>query len=102
MQFVLTGFTHDTGFRVFAFDRIGDDRVRTKCTVRADLSLVRRYGIQIQELPLLCRRLLDGREEGGELAPLTFSEDEMRVCANERAAVRAAAASKRKSVSAFG
>jgi len=100
MQFVLTGFTHDLGFRVFAFDRIGDDRVRTKCTVRADLALARRYGIQIQELPLLCRGLLDRSSEDGEQETgeqtMIFSEDELRSCANQRSAAREAAASKRK------
>jgi hypothetical protein len=96
MQFVLTGFTHDTGFRVFTFERIGEDRIRTKCTVRADLVLIRRYGIQIQELPLLCRSILDRREEGGEIPSLTFTEEEMRACASQRAAARAEAASKRK------
>ena len=96
MQFVLTGFTHDMGFRVFAFERIGEDRVRTKCTVRADLGLIRTYGIQIQDLPLLCRSVLDKRDEGEELRALTFTEDERRVCANERAAAREAAASKRR------
>jgi hypothetical protein len=96
MQFVLTGFTHDTGFRVFAFDRIGEDRVRTKCTVRANLALIRIYGIQIQELPLLCRGLLDRREEGGEIPSLTFTEEEMQTCANQRAAARKEAADKRK------
>jgi hypothetical protein len=96
MQFVFTGFTHDMGFRVFGFERMGEDRVRTQCTVKADLALVRRYGIQIQELPLLCRGLLDRREEGGELGSCTFTEEEMRVCADERTAARALAASKRK------
>jgi hypothetical protein len=96
MQFILTGFTHETGFRVFAFDRIGDDRVRTRCTIRADLALIRTYGIQIQELPLLCRRLLSRREDSGDPQILTFTEDEMRACAQERAASRAIAASKRK------
>jgi hypothetical protein len=96
MQFVLTGFSHDMGFRVFAFEGIGEDRVRTKCTVKADLALVRKYGIQIQELPLLCRGLLDKREQGGELRPLTFTEEEIRACAQDRAAARARAASKRK------
>jgi len=96
MQFVLTGFTHDLGFRVFAFERMGEDRSRTKCTVRADLALVRAYGIQIQELPLLCRGLLDRLEEGSELESLIFTEEEMRVCANERTAARIEAASKRK------
>src|SRR5882724_11093923 len=96
MTFVLTGFTHDLGFRVFAFERIGDDRIRTKCTVRADLALLRRYGIQIQELPLLCKGLLDRRDEGSDTSSFTFTEDEMRTWSNERAAAREGAAKKRK------
>ena len=98
MQFILTGFTHDMEFRVFAFERIGDDRVRTKCTVRADLALARRYGIHLQELPLLCRSLLSRRDETGEMRPLTFSEDEMRACAQERVLAREVAASKKKAM----
>lgn len=96
MQFVLTGFTHDMGFRVFAFSRMGQDRAQTSCTVRADLALVRRYGIHLQELPLLCRCLLDRGEEQEEARSLTFTEEEMRVCADERATRQGAAARKRK------
>jgi hypothetical protein len=96
MRFVLTGFTHDVGFRVFAFEGIGEDRARTKCTVRADMALVRIYGIHIQELPLLCRGLLDRLGEGDDMSSLTFSEDEMRVWATERTAAKEAAASRRK------
>jgi hypothetical protein len=95
MQFVLTGFTHEKEFRVFAFARMGEDRVQTHCTVRADLALVRRYGIHLQELPLLCRTLLDRGEEATESRALTFTEEEMQVCANERTA-RQGAAKKRK------
>jgi len=97
MQFILTGFRHDMGFRVFEFDRLGEGRSRTKCTVRADLSMIRRYGIQIQDLPLLCRDLLDRSGEQSELQSLTFTEAEMRACANERIAARELAVSKRKS-----
>ena len=68
MQFILTGFTQDLAFRVFAFERMGLDRIRTKFVVKADLALVRRYGIQVQELPLLCRTLLDRSDDGGETA----------------------------------
>ncbi len=96
MQFVLTGFTHETGARVYAFERLGEDKVRTHCTVRADLTLARRYGIAIQELPLLCRSVLDRCEEIGEMGSFIFTEEEMQVCASERAAARALAASKRK------
>lgn len=96
MQNTLVGFTHDDGYRVFSFERRGDDNVRTTCTVRADLALARAYGIQVQELPLLCRGLLDRCEEGSEIQSLTFTEGEMRACAEERAAVREQAASSRK------
>jgi hypothetical protein len=95
MQFILTGFTQDAGFRVFAFERVGDDRVRTKFTVRADLNMARLHGIQIQELSLLCRTILERREvfrdEGGEMFALTFSEEDMQACERERTAARDAA-----------
>ncbi|HTR35125.1 MAG TPA: hypothetical protein VMH80_04445 [Bryobacteraceae bacterium] len=96
MRFILTGFTQDFGFRVFAFERIGENRTRTACTVRADLALSRRYGIQMQELPLLCRGLLERRDEGDDLPAMTFTEDEMRLYMQERRAAREAAALKRK------
>jgi len=95
--FILTGFTQDVGFRVFAFERVADNRTRTACTVRADLALSRRYGIQMQELPLLCRALLERRDDGEGLPTLTFTEDEMRLCMFERRAAREAAAQKKKS-----
>jgi hypothetical protein len=103
MQFILTGFTQDTGFRVFAFEGVAIGQIRTVFTVKADLALSRRYGIAMQELPLLCRSLLDRQEESGpseneaiENHTLTFSEEEMRACADKRAADRASAALKRK------
>ena len=106
MQFILTGFTQDIGFRVFAFEGVAVGQIRTVFTVRADLALSRRYGIAMQELPLLCRSLLDRQDESAESdtsdAPslnkhaLTFSEEEMRACADKRSADRALAALKRK------
>lgn len=86
--FVLTGFSHDLGFRVFEFNCVDETRARTRYTVRADMTLVRKCGIHIQELPLLCRRLLEASEVP---APsLTVSEAEMIACA-ERDALRNAA-----------
>ncbi len=104
MQFILTGFTQDTGFRVFAFEGVAIGQIRTVFTVRADLALSRRYGIAMQELPLLCRSLLDRQEENGHNQEesseneraLTFTEEEMRACADKRLADRALAALKRK------
>ena len=87
MHYAFTGFTSDTGFRVYDFDVIDDDRVRTAYTVRADLTLVRQYGISLQELPLLCRGILEQRilVNDGEHT-LTYTQAEMRVHADARSA----------------
>ena len=96
MQNTLVGFTHEGGYRVFSFDRRGDDNVRTRCDVRANLALTRTYGIQVQELPLLCRGLLDRCDEAVPVESLTFAESDMRACADERAAAKEHAAAKKR------
>jgi len=96
MLFVLTGFAQDMGFRVFSFERIGEDRVRTRFAVRADLALVLKYGIRLQELPLLCRSFLERRDEADEKRALTFGEDEMRLYAKGCLAARDASAQRKK------
>ncbi len=96
MQFILTGFTQDREFRVFAFEGIAADRVRTLFTVRADLALSRTYGIRLQELPLMCRGILERREESEEQNSLTFTEDAMRLHASNTLAARALATQKKK------
>lgn len=93
MRYVLTGFTHSTGVRVFAFDGVTDQGVRAAYSVRADVALARKHGIQIQELPLLCRAVLDRRREGDDQRVFTFTEDDMTLHVN---AVHAAAGSKNK------
>lgn len=95
MLFVLKGFIPETGFRVFTFDGIAEDRTRTEFKVRTDLDLIRTYGIRVQELPLLCRGLLERRDEADTSHTLTFSEDEMRLHANSRTAEREAAEKRR-------
>jgi hypothetical protein len=92
MQFILTGFTQDMAFRVFAFEGVKADRTRAQYTVRADLGLVRKYGIRVQELPLLCRALLDKCGESEEKRALTFSEDDMQLRARDSALARETAA----------
>ncbi len=116
MQFVLVGFTQDAGFRVFAFEGIGEDRARTKFTVRADLALIRGYEIRVQELPLLCRGLLErmtqaaiegaGQEAASPEAASRehtwiYTEEEMRLHASTCAEARDAA-QRKKSMRRFG
>jgi hypothetical protein len=96
MPFILTGFRQDLGFRVFAFERRDTARSRMEFTVKADMALIRRYDIRVQELPLLCRSLLERKEAVEDTRALTFTEDEMRACADSRTAARNEAARKRK------
>jgi len=95
-HFVLTGFSQETGFRVFRFTLAGPGIPRVEFTVRADLSLLRRYSIPVQDLPLLCRGLLERRDELDESRALIFSEEEMQAHSKECADARLAAAQKRK------
>ena len=96
MQFVLTTFTQDKGCRIFAFEGVDADRIRTAFTVRVDLAVIRNYGIRMQDLPLLCRGFLERRDESSELRTLIFGEDEMSLFAKENVAAKEAAAQKRK------
>jgi hypothetical protein len=86
-QYILTGFSHTAGIRLYAFEGVGDGR-RVDYTVEVDLSLIPNYGIRIQDLPLLCRDLLQKRVESSEISVLTFTEHEMRAHAERLAAER--------------
>ena len=97
MQFSLLGFSQDTGFRVFAFEGTAADKTRTAFTVRADLALSRKHGIRVQELPLLCRGLLE-RAGGEQLSAATFTEEEMRLYTHNCTEARDAAMRRRKSL----
>jgi hypothetical protein len=96
MPFILTGFRQDMGFRVFAFERREAARSRLEFTVKADMALIRRYDIRVQELPLLYRGLLEREDAVEDARALTFTEDQMRACANDRTAARNEAARKRR------
>lgn len=77
MQFVIVGFTDEMGFRVFAFEGVGADRVRTEYKVKADLTLIRKYGIRLQELPLLCRAILEQHLGSDAQRTFTYTEADM-------------------------
>jgi len=93
MEYRLTGFTQNTGVRVYAFEGVAADWVRTAYSVGADLALARKHGIRMQELPLLCRGILDQRSESDERRAFTFTEGEMTLHAN---LARAALESRKK------
>ncbi|MBL8230751.1 MAG: hypothetical protein JNL98_19820 [Bryobacterales bacterium] len=95
IQYVLTGFKQDLGFRIFAFNGVGPDRKLTPFVVRAELTLAQRYGIRLQELPLLCRGVLEQREDDDGERAYTFTEEQMQSHASVSAAKREAAQQKR-------
>ncbi|MGH9416344.1 MAG: hypothetical protein ACRD01_06915 [Terriglobales bacterium] len=94
MIYALTGFKQDLGFRVFSFERTGAEP-RSTATVRANLDLARKHGILAQELPLLCREVLDHAPQTGSVTNLTYSEDAMLACIGARRAQRELAARKK-------
>ena len=94
-QFVLRGFDQVLEFRVFTFEGIEADRSRSIFTVRADLALARSHRIPLQELPLLCKAVLERLHEGGDNRAFVFTEADMRLYADGVAA-RAEAMSQRK------
>jgi len=82
MEFVLAGFRQVDNIRLYYFDAV-EGKVRQQITVSADLTLIRNYRIALQELPLLCRRLLERRAAA---EPAIVTESEMARHVSERAA----------------
>ena len=96
-QFTLTGFKQQGEFRVFTFENAGVKTARTEFSVRANLTLIRKYAIQLQELPLLCRGLLERPAANDEAArAFTYTEEEMAAHATNAAEARRNAALRRK------
>ena len=95
MEFMMTGFRHKDGIRRLLFTGTLAGRSR-EFSVDTDTALLRRYGIALQELPLLCRRLLEKNALGQDVDVLTFSEDLMREHAEQRAATQRVAEERRK------
>ena len=71
MVFALMGTTTEGGLRRFTFELAGSGPPRTTVVVVADMALVRKYEIPLQELPLLCLRLLESRTADAE-GPAVF------------------------------
>ena len=81
MAFVFLGFSQTNGLRHFVFQRIAPDRTRSSFTVTVELLVAQRVGIRVQELPLLCRRMLDASPEETEARHLTLTEEQLRLSA---------------------
>ena len=94
-RFLLTGFTQAAGIRIYAFEGRIDAR-RIGYTVEVDLALIPGYGIRIQDLPLLCRELLQQRAQPDEISAVVFTEQRMRTHAEKLAIAREEAEHRKK------
>jgi len=99
-QFLLTGFTQAAGIRIYAFEGRIDAR-RIDYTVEVDLALIPGYGIRIQDLPLLCRELLQQRAQPDEISSVVFTEQQMRSHAEKLAVGRDEAEHRKKQARHF-
>lgn len=95
MAFTLTGVTNKDNLRRFTFESANRGSPRTAVVVLADLALARKYGIPLQELPLLCLRFLENGTAGG-LGTLDFSENEMIEYAKRRSVAKDLAEQKKR------
>jgi hypothetical protein len=63
LEFIMTGFKQSLNVRHYSFQIVAGDRTRRDVLVDADLDMMRRHGISIQEMPLLCKHLLETMED---------------------------------------
>lgn len=94
-QFLLSGFTQAAGIRIYTFEGRVDAK-RIDYTVEVDLALIPGYGIRIQDLPLLCRELLQQGTQPDEISAVVFTEQGMRSHADKLATAREEAEHKKK------
>jgi hypothetical protein len=96
MEFMLTGFRQDNNVRRYTFQGVDADRKRSEFTVGVDLSLVRKHRIPMQELPLLCRGVLQAGLLQEAVAPLMYTEKDMLGYTVKRAAEQEVAEQKKR------
>lgn len=77
MTFTLAGFRESGGLRLFRFQHAAFGESATSIEVRADVALARKYDIRLQELPLICARLLESLESSALAGAVTLTEDHM-------------------------
>ncbi len=102
MEYVLAGFRQFENVRRYYFDTAGDGLPRQRITVGADLNLIRRFKIPLQELPLFCLHLLENRTK---IEATVITEGDLVQYSNERdeaAAVLKKRRERNRAASRFG
>ena len=100
MKLVYMGFRHETtDVRLYSFEGVVSEGIRKGFLVTADVSLLTKHHIRIQEVPMMCLRLLESSAEvEPQLELLVLSETDMvaHVCAKAAEAEKAASAKKKR------
>jgi hypothetical protein len=96
VQFTLAGFSQVGDIRHFTFERVTADRTHIQYTVDADLGELRTFRIALQELPLMCRRLLEALPEDTGPRRLNLTKEDMRQHAEAANAVLERAAQRKR------
>lgn len=96
MEYVLTNFRQLLNIRRFHFSGTTESRERLEFIVGVDLTSARKYGIAVQELPLLCRRFLEQRNDSGQPRGVNFTDAQMADYASQRDVEKKLADSKRR------
>ena len=97
MKLLYMGFRHETtGVRLYSFEGVASEGIRKGFLVTADIALLTKHHVQIQEAPMMCLRLLESSAEA-EPQPelLVLTEADMLAHIRAKAAEREKAASKR-------
>jgi len=97
VKLLYTGFVHKTtGIREYMFQALVADGTRKGLLVTTDVALLTKHHIQIQEVPMMCLRLLETSTEAEpQLALFNLTEADMVSHVRAKAAIREQAMSKR-------
>lgn len=97
MKLLYTGFAHKTtGIREYMFQALIADGTRKGLLVTTDVALLTKHHIQIQEVPMMCLRLLETSTEAQpQLALFILTEADMLSHIRAKAAIKEQTASKR-------
>ena len=98
MKLAYMGFRHETtAVRLYSFEGVVAEGTRKDFLVTADIALLTKHHIRIQEVPMMCLRLLESSAEAEpQLELLVLTEADMTAHVHAKAAEAEKAASKRK------
>jgi hypothetical protein len=97
MKLLYMGFAHETtGIRQYIFQGLISGGTRKGFSVTTDVALLTKHHIQIQEVPMMCLRLLESATEAQpQLEFFVLTEADMLAHISAKAAAKEQAASKR-------